>query len=104
LSQGEGESKGMNKMKSIVMAMVLVGSVGWAGDGLYEESGSYAGTVSRTFWQTETGSYGGSVFANGCLSDRSGRYAGSINANGSITRADGSYGGFVSGWKADEGE
>ena len=104
MSQGEGESKGMNKMKSIVMAMVLAGGVGWAGDGLYGETGSYAGTVSRTFWQTETGSYGGSVFANGCLSDRSGRYAGSINANGSITRADGSYGGFVSGWKADEGE
>lgn len=94
----------MIKMKSVVMVMVLVGSVGWAGDGLYDEGGSYAGTVSRTFWQDSSGRYGGSVFANGCLSDRGGAYAGKINANGSITRKDGAYGGFVAGWKADEGE
>jgi len=89
-------------MTKILLALIVL-SAGpvLAGDGIADADGSYAGTANRTWWQTKTGSYGGSIFQNGCLSDRSGRYAGKINANGSITRADGSYGGFVSGWDAD---
>lgn len=88
--------------KAVFALLIAAASQGLAGDGLYDADGSYAGTMSRTFWQTETGTYGGSVFRNGCLSDRMGAYAGKVNANGSITRADGSYGGFVSGWNADD--
>ena len=88
----------------LILTMMLIAVSAFAGDGIYDADGSYAGTANKTFWQTKTGSYGGSIFKNGCLSDSSGRYAGKINDNGSITRADGSYGGFVSGWKADDGE
>ena len=88
-------------MKKILLLLVLAAGPVNAGDGIADADGSYAGTANKTFWQTETGSYGGSIFRNGCLSDRTGAYAGKINANGSITRADGSYGGFVSNWDAD---
>ena len=103
LSQGGSQARTMKKMKTLLGLMAIGGLGSWAhaGDALYGEAGGYAGTANKTFWQTKTGSYGGSIFKNGCLSDSSGRYAGKINANGSITRADGSYGGFVSGWDAD---
>ena len=81
------------------LIFVLISDVpAHAGDSIADAEGSYSGTANRTWWQTETGSYGGSIFQNGCLSGSSGRYAGKINANGSITRADGSYGGFISNW------
>jgi len=88
-------------MKSKLILMLILASIVpalHAGDSIADAEGSYSGTANRTWWQTETGSYGGSIFQNGCLSDSSGRYAGKINANGSITRADGSYGGFISNW------
>ena len=96
----------MKKMKTLLGLMAIGGLAGLvnAGDGLYNQAGGYAGTANRTWWQAETGSYGGSIFKNGCLSDSSGRYAGKINANGSITRANGSYGGFVAGWFGEDGE
>lgn len=90
--------------KAVFALLIAAASHGLAGDGLYDADGSYAGTVSKIFWQTETGEYGGSVFKNGCLSDGFGAYAGRINRNGSITLADGSYGGHVAGWKARDGE
>jgi len=45
LSQGGGQREGMNKMKSIVMAMVLAGSVGWAED---EDSDTVVNAISSS--------------------------------------------------------
>jgi len=45
LSQGGGQREGMNKTKSIVMAMVLAGSVGWAED---EDSDTVVNAISSS--------------------------------------------------------
>jgi len=45
LSQGGGQHEGMNKMKFIVMAMVLAGSVGWAED---EDSDTVVNAISSS--------------------------------------------------------